>query len=109
MALFNKKTETQPCCCGNYCGQQAETQSAVQVLGGGCKNYHKLIENTQDALKSLGMDEPVELVSDPAAIAAAGVMSTPALVVDGRVVSAGRVLTPEQAAEAIQKARGENV
>lgn len=71
----------------------------------GCKNCHKLLENTREALKSLGIDEQAELVTDMAAIVAAGVMSTPAPVVNGRVVSAGRVLTPEQAAEAIRKVR----
>jgi small redox-active disulfide protein 2 len=76
------------------------------VLGGGCKNCHKLMDNAREALNSLGMDDTVELISDMAAIAAYGVMSTPALVVDGKVVSMGRVLTSEQAAEAIQGIRG---
>lgn len=109
MALFNfkKKTEAAPCCCcGNDFQEQPEAEeSAVKVLGGGCKNCHTLQENTQQALQSLHMDPAVELVTDPSAIGTYGVMSTPALVVDGKVVSAGRVLTAEQAAEAIQKVR----
>ena len=108
MALFhiNKKTETKPCSCGGDCRPASDAkESAVKVLGGGCKNCHKLLDNTKEALQSLGMDDTVELVTDPAVIASCGVMSTPALVVDGKVVSAGRVLTAEQAAEAIKAAR----
>ncbi|MBE0600646.1 MAG: thioredoxin family protein [Firmicutes bacterium] len=78
----------------------------MKVLGGGCKNCHKLMENTEEALTSLGLDDTVELVSDLAVIAGYGVLSTPALVVDGKVVSTGRVLTPAQAAKAIQDVRG---
>ena len=110
MALFQRKSkmETSLCgCCGACCGNEPEeTESTVKVLGGGCKNCHTLMDNTQAALKTLGMDDTVELISDPAAIAACGVMSTPGLMVDGQVVSVGRVLTPAQAAEAIQKVRG---
>lgn len=90
------------CCC---CEPEAGTAASVKVLGGGCKNCHRLMENTQEALKALGMDDTVELIDDMAAIAAYGVMATPALVVDGKVLSSGRVLTPDQAREAIQAAR----
>lgn len=45
-------------------------------------------------------------MTDFAKIAAYGVMSTPALVVDGKVLSAGRVLSAAEAAELIRKARG---
>jgi len=107
MPLFHsqKKSESKSCCCGECCTPTEANASAVKVLGGGCKNCHKLMENAQEALKTLGMDPQVELVTDPAAIVAYGVMSTPALVVDNQVVSTGRVLTPDQAAEAIRKAR----
>ena len=105
MALFKKKPETTTCNCGGGCEPETAAASAVKVLGGGCKNCHKLMDNTQEALKSLGINDTVELVTDMAAIAAAGVMSTPALVVDGKVVSSGRVLTVQQAKEAIQGVR----
>ncbi|HPF86922.1 MAG TPA: thioredoxin family protein [Candidatus Limiplasma sp.] len=109
MAFFNfgKKSEPKHCCSCCACDkQESPAVSAVKVLGGGCNNCHKLQENTQEALKSLGMDTQVDLVTDPAAIVAYGVMSTPALVVDEKVVATGRVLTPQQAAEAIQNVRG---
>ena len=101
---FNRKPKTCDCS-GGCCEPHKAVSGGVQVLGGGCKNCHKLMENAEQALKTLGMDEPVELVSDPAEIAARGVMSTPALVVDGKVVSTGRVPTADQAAEAIRKVR----
>lgn len=105
---FHKKTEPKPCACGGGCCAPADAEeSAVKVLGGGCKNCHTLADNALAALHTLGSDERVELVTDPAAIASYGVMSTPALVVDGKVVSAGRVLTAQQAAEAIRGARAQ--
>ena len=106
MALFNFRKKSEPCCCGGDCRTpEASAESAVKVLGGGCKNCHRLAENTEEALKTLGMSDTVELVTDHAAIASYGVMSTPALVADGQVLSSGRVLTAEQAAEAIRKVR----
>jgi small redox-active disulfide protein 2 len=107
MPLFQRKSKSKPCCPNCICSApKQDTQSAVKVLGGGCKNCHKLMKNTQEALQTLGMDPQVELVSDPAAIAASGVMATPALIVDGQVVSTGRVLSIQQAADAIQGIRG---
>ncbi|MCC6108667.1 MAG: thioredoxin family protein [Denitrobacterium sp.] len=64
----------------------------VQVMGSGCKKCRQLYEN---AVKALG-EGSVEYVTDMARIADAGVMATPALVVDGRPVSAGRVLKPSE-------------
>ena len=51
------------------------------------------------------MEAQVGHVTDFAQIAAYGVMSTPALAIDGKVVSAGRVLTTAEAAELLQKAK----
>jgi small redox-active disulfide protein 2 len=64
----------------------------VQVMGSGCKKCHQLYEN---AVQALG-EESVEYVTDIARVADAGIMSTPALVVDGKQVSAGRVLKPAE-------------
>jgi small redox-active disulfide protein 2 len=63
----------------------------VKVLGAGCANCHTLEERTNQALARLGADGEVEMVTDYAQIAAYGVMSTPALVVDEQVVLSGRV------------------
>lgn len=71
----------------------------VKVLGPGCRNCVALERATREAIDRLGLDASVEKVTDFAAIAGYGVMSTPALVVDDEVVSAGRVLTPTRIAE----------
>lgn len=63
----------------------------IKVLGSGCANCQTLEKRTTQALDLLGLDAKVEKVTDYAAIAAYGVMSTPALVIDDQVVLAGRV------------------
>jgi small redox-active disulfide protein 2 len=65
--------------------------SSIKVLGSGCANCERLTKLTEEALAELGRPEQVEKVTDYARIAAYGVMSTPALVVDDRVVMAGRI------------------
>ena len=59
-----------------------------------------------EALKELGMDTRIEHVRDFTRIAAWGVMSTPALVVNGKVVSSGKVLKKDEAKALIEKFRG---
>ena len=71
----------------------------VKVLGPGCRNCKTLELRTREALDALGRDATIEKVTDFAAIAGYGVMSTPALVVDGRVVLAGKVPTARRIAE----------
>lgn len=65
----------------------------IKILGSGCKKCITLSENTQSALANLGREAQVIKVTDFAEIAAHGVMSTPALVIDDKVVSVGKVLT----------------
>ena len=76
----------------------------IKLLGPGCKKCQLLLENTQQALATLGMDASIEKVSDYAAIAAQGVMSTPALVINERVVASGRVLDSQEIAHLLQQA-----
>ena len=71
-------------------------KARIQVLGSGCKNCHTLLENTKEAVRSMGLDLEVEYVTDMARIAVSGVMQMPALMVDGRAVSVGRVLKAAQ-------------
>jgi small redox-active disulfide protein 2 len=65
--------------------------STVKVLGPGCVNCRRLTRLTEEALSELGRTEQVEKVTDYAAIAAYGVMATPAIVVDDHVLMAGRI------------------
>ncbi|MEX1208989.1 MAG: thioredoxin family protein [Acidimicrobiia bacterium] len=63
----------------------------IKVLGAGCASCHTLEDRTSEALAQLGVSGEIEMVTDYIQIARYGVMSTPALVVDGKVVFAGRV------------------
>ncbi|WFA08379.1 thioredoxin family protein [Tissierella sp. Yu-01] len=64
----------------------------IKILGSGCGSCVKLMENTKEALKELGIEADLEKVEDFRDIMKYGVMSTPALVIDEKVVSAGKVL-----------------
>ena len=113
MGLFNKKKEkTKACCCGGNCTPktmaQAETSkfdAGVKVLGSGCSKCIALEDAVRAALEELGMDTTIDHVTDFSQIAAYGVMTTPALVVDGKVVSYGKVLKKDEAKAVIQKIR----
>ncbi len=84
----------------------AETSPAnIQILGSGCAKCNALEQATKLALEELNMDTAIDHVTDFAQIAAYGVMTTPALVVDGTVVSSGKVLKKEQVKILIEKAR----
>ncbi|HKB93733.1 MAG TPA: thioredoxin family protein, partial [Gaiellaceae bacterium] len=65
--------------------------STIKLLGSGCANCQRLTALTEQALAELGQTIEVEKVTDYTQIAAYGVMSTPALVVDEQVVMAGRI------------------
>jgi len=115
MPLFGKKpTKDASCCCGGKCdpedmakadGAKAEGAS-VKVLGSGCAKCNQLEAAAKAALGQLGMDTTIEHVTDFAQIASYGVMTTPALVVDGKVVSYGKVLKSEEVAAILKKVRG---
>lgn len=105
MSLFGKKKEEKACCACSQPAPAAESPAAVKVLGGGCDKCNALESSVLEALKELGMDTTIEHVRDFAQIAAWGVMSTPALVVDGKVLSSGRVLSKDEAMALIRKAR----
>lgn len=103
MGWFTKKEGC--ACAASVKAETMDTGAGVKVLGGGCARCHALEEAVRAALEELGMNTVIDHVTDYAQIAAYGVMSTPALVVDGKVVSYGRVLNREEAKELIQKTR----
>lgn len=95
----DKVTEEPACDCGDACDSTPpENNDAiiVKVMGTGCKKCHQLHENALAAAEYVGKAVKVEYVTDIAEIAAAGVMSTPALLVDNKVVSTGKVLSTEE-------------
>ena len=75
----------------------------IKILGSGCKNCVTLADNTKAALSELGINAEIVKVTDFAEIAAYGVMSTPALVIDEKVVSFGKVLKPKEIAKIVEK------
>lgn len=86
--------------------ESAKSAIGVKVLGSGCAKCNALEETVLSALEELGMDTTIDDVTDFNQIAAYGVMSTPALVVDGKVLSYGKVLSKDEAVAVIQKVRG---
>lgn len=113
MGLFKKKEKTSSCCCGGKCDEQnmAAAEKAkisgrgVKILGSGCAKCNQLEAATKEALLQMGMTDTVEHVTDFAQIAAYGVMSTPALVIDGKVVSYGKVLKTDEVVKILEKVR----
>lgn len=83
-----------------------KNQQGVKILGGGCAKCNQLEEAAIQALSELGMNTTIEHVKDFEKIAAYGVMTTPALVVDGKVVSYGKVLKKDEVIAILKKARG---
>ena len=65
----------------------------IEVLGPGCNNCQKLEANVREAVAQVGIDADIRHITDYAEIASRGVMSTPGLVLDGKVVSAGKIPT----------------
>jgi len=63
----------------------------IEVLGAGCKKCHALADLAQGVIEDSGIAADVELVTDMKRIMGYGVLSTPALVVDGKVKCAGRM------------------
>jgi len=67
----------------------------IQILGTGCAKCIKLTENAKEAAQNLGIEYEIDKVSNITEIMNFGIMTTPALVVDGEVKSAGKVLSAD--------------
>ena len=109
MSLFNfgkkkeeKKAPACACSCGGPSSEVSEISSdccpeakdsicCIKVLGAGCKSCHEMYENTKQAVKNIGLDIEVEYITDMQKVIKYGVMSMPALVVNEKVVSQGKV------------------
>ena len=111
MALFNfgkKKAEekkapacTCKCACSaseagkitnDRCSEAQNGICCIKVLGAGCKFCHEQYENAKEAVKSMGLSVEVEYITDMQKVMEYGVMSMPAIVVNEKVVSMGKVL-----------------
>ena len=120
MALFNfgkkKEAEKTLTCCGESagaaetdaacCGQTVDGICCVKVLGAGCKSCHEQYENAKEAVHALGLSVEVEYITDLEKVMAYGVMSMPAIVVNDKVVSAGKVLKKDGVIALLNKIGG---
>lgn len=75
----------------------------IQILGTGCQKCKKLEENAKQAVTELNLDCTVEKITDLNEIMEYGVMMTPGLAVDKEVKSVGKVLTPDQIKDILEK------
>ena len=127
MALFNfgKKKEEKSCCCGSEpkaeeaagcccssapkeettccCGKAVEGICCVKVLGAGCKTCHEQYENAKAAVAALGLNIEVEYITDMEKVMEYGVMSMPAIVVNDKVVSMGKLLKAAEVEKLLRK------
>jgi len=71
----------------------------VEVLGPGCNNCRRLEVVAREAVVMAGVEAEIRKVTDYQEILAHGVMSTPGLVIDGKVVSVGRIPSAGDIAE----------
>ena len=108
MALFGKKKEVFKAesvySCGgtekvqaesiSCCGEKMEGVCCIKVLGAGCKSCHEQYENAKKAVENLGLNVEVEYITDMEKVMSYGVMSMPALLVNDKIVSVGKVLKP---------------
>ncbi|MFH1764269.1 MAG: thioredoxin family protein [Gemmatimonadota bacterium] len=76
----------------------------IEVLGPGCVRCETLEKNVRIAVQEMGLEAQVTKISEIKEIAARRVMMTPALAVEGQVVSSGHLLTVHQVKKLLEKA-----
>lgn len=99
-----EKKATPSCCCNapqsgepeNCCEKVQGKIVSIKVLGAGCKSCGTLFENAKQAVNTMGLGTEVEYITDMQKIMEYGVMRMPALVVNEKVVSQGKVLKPTE-------------
>ncbi|HOW35160.1 MAG TPA: thioredoxin family protein [Candidatus Omnitrophota bacterium] len=75
----------------------------IEILGAGCPKCKQLASNVQDAIKELNIQAEIGKVTDIDKITEYGVMMTPALAVDGTIVSSGKVLNKDEIRKILAK------
>lgn len=116
MALFGfgkKKEEAKApaCCCGSdksevvntCCGEPVDGICCIKVLGAGCKSCHEQYEYAKAAVANMDLSVEVEYITDMEKVMSYGVMSMPAIVVNDKVVSMGKVLKAADVEKLIKK------
>lgn len=92
------------CACGSQCGISKVKHARFIVLGACCQKSADTFSNVKRAVAELGLSDEVLNIGDHVEIAKYGVMQTPALVVDSKVVATGRLIKVEEAKRLIEKA-----
>ncbi len=98
-----KKAPVCTCNCGCHANEEAENTAnclseaangitGIKVLGAGCKSCREMFENAKQAINNMGLAIEAEYITDMQKVMEYGVMSMPALVVNEKVVSMGKVL-----------------
>lgn len=122
MALFNfgkekeEEKKTPACACSSGCPTSKAEEIAndccheakggiccVKVLGAGCKSCHEQYENAKKAIKDMGLSIEAEYITDMQKVMEYGAMSMPALVVNEKVVSMGKVLNSDDVIALLHK------
>ena len=107
-----KAEEAAGCCCGSApkaeessvcCGTAVDGICCIKVLGAGCKSCHEQYENAKTAVKAMGLNIEVEYITDMERVMGYGVMSMPAIVVNDKVVSMGKVLKAADVEKLLRK------
>ena len=91
MKLFKKKS-----CCQCSVDEIKQAEETKNELGSGCAKCNKLEESVRQAVLEMNIELPIDHITDFAQIASYGIMSTPALVLNGEVVSFGKVLSVDE-------------
>ena len=68
----------------------------IKVLGGGCRSCEALLKATKEAVAAKGINAEVEYITNMEIIMGYGIMSMPALMIDDKLVSAGKVLKSKE-------------
>ena len=74
----------------------------IKILGSGCSNCRRLEAETRKVVESLGIEAEFEKVTEYAEIMKYPILSTPGLVINEKLVSAGRIPSPQQIAQWLQ-------
>lgn len=115
MAMFGFGKKAPACACQSRCETFEATEAdaagikknsgalSVKVLGMGCASCHEQFEQAKAAVKNMGLPVEVEYVTDMKKVMAYGAMSMPAVVVNEKVVSMGKVLKASDVEKLLHK------
>ena len=76
----------------------------IKVIGTGCDKCDKLYDNVMQAVDETGVEAVVEKVEDLMEIVKLGVMTSPALMIDGKMISVGKVMKKDEVKKQIRSA-----